>query len=121
MNTFELLKTHYHDRGPDGLARLTKVKPYILLKQGRDDPPIYLKGGSVYWEDGKPVPTEKLPSWFEDELKKCSRESLLEVGFDEDEVDIILAPEKTNRRQVKSAANEAPIDEAELYDGDGEP
>jgi hypothetical protein len=45
MSTFELLKTHYHKRGPDGLARLDKVKPYILLKQGRDDPPVYLKGG----------------------------------------------------------------------------
>jgi hypothetical protein len=115
MSTFELLKTHYHKRGPDGLARLDKVKPYILLKQGRDDPPVYLKGGVVYWENGKPIPTEQLPGWFEEELKKCSRDALLEVGFDADEVDEILKPAPKSRR-AKSA--EAPIDEAELYDGD---
>lgn len=118
MNTHELLRTHYHKRGPDGLARLDKVKPYILLKQGRDDPPLYLKGGAVYWEDGKPVPSEMLPEWFEEEIRKCSRDALLEVGFDPDEVDQILNPGASKGRRVKSAV-EAPIDETELYeDGD---
>ena len=62
-------------------ARLTRVTPYIRLKSGRDEPPVFLQEGKVYTEAGDEVLDR--PSWFDAELKKLSVDALAEIGFDD--------------------------------------
>lgn len=72
------LRVHDWKQVGDGDVRIVSTKPFIRLF-AQPGPPVFLQNGRVYYENGKPP--EKLPAWFEDELAKCGKRALADVGF----------------------------------------
>lgn len=62
--------------------KLVAEHHYIRLKGSGAEYPLYIQEGQVYGEGGDLFAPEDLPKWFWREVKKCSLESLVQVGWD---------------------------------------
>ena len=82
------LKPHEYRKQPDSSsAVLTRLNPYIRLRQlGGDEPPIFIQGGLFFYEGGQEIPKAKLPAWVLEELKKLTPKARKEVGLGDDKV-----------------------------------
>jgi len=111
MEAHELLKTHFYvkeQRNGIPVQKLAKVVPYIRIKSG-NLPPVFVKNGGIYSEDGKPY--SDVPAAIWDEARKLTPKARLSVGLvlpeeREDEGEPV-APPKT----VKSS----PVDFTALH------
>lgn len=81
------LKPHEYRRDSNGNAILTKLNPYIRIRQlGGDEPPIFIQGGQFMYEDSTVIPKDKLPSWAVEELAKLTPKAKKEVGLGNDKI-----------------------------------
>jgi len=96
MNNHTLLQTHeYLDLPPKPIAQPMRARPYLRLSRGAGSSveSIFIKAGGLYTEDGQPCDA---PSWFLDEVKKCTARALEEVGY--------TLPEESNDPNPEEAA-----------------
>lgn len=76
-----LLTVHTYKKDPmTGKAVLSKVTPYVRIS-AKEGPPMYLKNGHVYSEDGSLVHKNNWPEWLPEEISKCNPKELLAVKF----------------------------------------
>jgi len=59
--------------------RVVEEHPAVMLLSGKGAFPVWLQDGQAWAENGQPL--ETLPSWFDEELAKCSPEILATVGW----------------------------------------
>src|SRR5690348_11612809 len=70
-------------------VKMKAPNPYVRLKHGRDEPPLYVQQGVVYDEGGTEI--KDLPEWFDEELRKVSPSALMEIGWRSHETPVLLA------------------------------
>jgi len=75
----ELNGVHVFEKiGPSQHA-VTKIRPAMRLCQGEAS--LYIQAGTVFTPGGDPVASKDVPTWFLEELKKCSPAALDECGY----------------------------------------
>jgi len=60
--------------------RLMKVSPAIRICKGMA-PPLWIQEGKVYAEGGDEIPKEKLPDWFDEQVKMMTPQARSEIGY----------------------------------------
>lgn len=78
--TLDLNGVHVFRKVPNAQHyALAEVHPAIRVTQG--DNSLYIQDGSVFTPGGVLVPAAELPSWFHDEVKKCTPKALADAGY----------------------------------------
>lgn len=77
------LKVHDYKRKKGGnQAVLLSVTPYVRLKAGYDQPPVFVQGGKFFAEGGEELADDELPDWLDAEIKKMSESAKREAGLE---------------------------------------
>jgi hypothetical protein len=82
--TLSLRPHEYRTDKRTGRNILTRMNPYVRLRNG-DDPPVFLQGGKLYDEGGTEI--KKAPPWVVEHMKVMSDKAKREVGFADDSSD----------------------------------
>src|SRR5262245_4724449 len=83
-------------------SRLKEINPVLRVKQGRDEPPLYIQKGKVYTEgDPNPIPQSELPPWFWDQMERVSEKVKVEVGWHKPSQKATENPKATVLRKPK--------------------
>ena len=73
------LKTHEFTM-KRGQPVISRTNPYVRLCRG-EGPPVFIQGGSFYYEGGQEVKEGEFPDWLPEMLKTLSLEVREEVGL----------------------------------------
>lgn len=83
MPKLELDRTEIWDQRPGEPRVLRKRQPAISVKSG-DGAQLFIQHGCVWGADGKMYRAHEVPKWFDEEVKKITKELLESCGFDYD-------------------------------------
>lgn len=69
-------------KGRRGMKVVDYSNPNAYIKLAhKDHGAVFIQRGKLMYEDGEPIPTNKIPDWVLEEIKKCNPVTLKEAGF----------------------------------------
>ena len=76
------LKVHdYKRKKGSNQAVLLRITPYVRIRSGMDDPPVFIQGGKFFAEGGEEFDKDELPDWVPAEISKMSDSAKREAGL----------------------------------------
>lgn len=76
----ELNRVHVIEKIPGTqMFRLSGIQPAMQLRQDNDV--VWIQRGQLFDGGGEPISADRIPAWFEDQVKRCSPQALAEVGY----------------------------------------
>ena len=74
------LKPHEYVKKRGGSA-LLKVNPYVRIRAGEDNTPIFIQGGVYYYEDGEKIDPKDVPDEVKAVVSKLSDKAKKDCGL----------------------------------------